>query len=260
MVDFLDRFFGGPLKYRGSGALNSNFFTGLPLDVVSQVGADGLGGLQHYFNHFIRWEGPLAEGAAAGWLLSGTTGTATITFTSIRSGEIVLTADATGSCNPTLQLGASGSNMPFIYSVGKRMWMAARFKLVTVATTEVFLGMGTADTSPCTTGTFPSDGIFFQKASTDTKMSFDVRKDGTSTSRASLTGTLVDATYTILGFNIDTSGNVHIFQDGTEISASMVAAGTANLPGSGDPMQFMIGILGASMTMTLDWVLAAQEV
>lgn len=260
MVDFLDRFFGGPLKYRGSGALNSNFFTGLPLEIVSQLGADGLGGLQHYFNHFTRWEGPVAEGAASGWLLSGTTGAATITFTSVRSGEIVLTADATGSCNPTLQLGAATTHMPFIYSVGKRLWGAARFKLVTVATTEVFFGFGTADTSPCVTGTFPSDGLFFNKASTDTKISFDARKDGTSTAKASIGATLADATYTTLGVYVDPTGNVHLFQDNAELTASMIAAGTANLPGSGDPMQFMIGILGASMTMTLDWVLAAQEV
>ena len=237
----------------------------LPSVVVDQIINDDsqflmTKGTTYYFNHMHRWEGPVAEGAAGGWLLSGTTGAATIVLGDVPAGTIVLTGDSTSGANPTLAIGAASTGANFLYAVGKRMWVFIRCKLVTVATTEVFIGLGTPDTSPCVTGTHPSDGLFFYKASTDTKMSFQARKDGTPTAKATITGTLVDDIYTVLGFYIDELGNIMPYQDGAALTAGYIAAGTANIPGSGDPMQPMIGILGASMTMTIDWVLFAQEI
>lgn len=258
-----------PLLVAGTGTPlgYSHPFANLPAEILVQLytipdgeSLAGLGGILHYFNHFLRWEGPLTEAAAGGWVLSGTTGAATITQPNTRNGDIVLTGDATGSCNPTLALGGAAAPANFIYSVGKRMWCFARLKLATVATTELFLGLGTPDTSPCVTGTFPSDGIFFDKASTATKADFHARKDGTSTEQLLVTGTLADATYTTLGFMVNALGHIIPYQDGEALSAGIIPAGTANIPAVGDPMQFMIGILGASMTCTIDWILLAQEI
>lgn len=259
MAEFRVRHFGGPLVYASSN--QNGPFEGLPLDLVGQIGYNGLGGTQQYFNHFLSWSGPLTEAASGGWILSGPTGTATIVPKDTRIGEIVLTNDATGSAVATLQLGTATQGQNYIYSVGKRIWMSCRLKLGTVASTEVFLGFGTADTSPCVTGTHPSDGIFFFKASTDTKISFQVRKDGAAVvaAKALIGTTLVDDTYTILSIYVDPTGNTHVFQDTTELAAGLVLAGAGNTLVAGDIMQFMIGILGASMTMTLDWVLVAQE-
>lgn len=251
----------GALLYRAADPLAvSNRFNDLPIEVVAQIGETGLTGVQYYFNHFLRWEGPTTEAAAGGWILSGPTGAATIALSDVRNGEITLTLDATGSAVATLQLGSATVGMNFIYSVGKKLWCFARLKWVTVATTEVFLGLGTADTSPCVTGTHPSDGIFFYKASTDTKISFQARKDGTGTAKASIGTTLVDDTYTILGFYVDALGNINPSQDQVDLSGSQIAAGTANIPGAADKMQFMVGILGASMTCSIDWLLVAQEI
>lgn len=242
-------------------------FEGLPAGLMSSIytlpdgeNLAGTGGMLYYFNHFLQWEGPLAEGAAGGWVLSGTTGAATVTQPNVRQGAIVLTGDATGSVNPTLALGGASAPANFIYAVGKRQWCFARLKLVTVATTELFFGIGTPDTSPCVTGTFPSDGIFFDKASTATKADFHARKDGTSTEKLLVTGTLVDDTYTTLGFIVTAEGHIIPFQDGVAIAAGIIVAGTANIPAVGDPMQFMLGILGASMTCTVDWLLLGQEI
>ena len=251
----------GPWFFRPESDLVGAPYEGLPIDLVGQIGPNGTTGIASYFNHFFRWEGPVAEGAAGGWTLSGTTGAATVVLSDAREGLITLTADGTGSCNPTLALGSATVGMNFLYAVGKRLWLSARVKLGTVATTEVFLGFGTADTSPCVTGTLPSDGIFFHKASTDTKISFQARQNGTGTDKAAIGATLVDATYTTLGLHVDALGNVHCYQDGAELTASMIAVGNANIPDAGaDTMQFMVGILGASMTMGIDWLLIAQEV
>src|SRR5215471_5439106 len=156
-------------------------FTGLPLGIIGQLGPNGLLGIQSYANHFLQWEGPLAEGSAGGWTLSGTTGVASIGISDARNGEIVLTADATASCNPTLALGSAIAGQNIRYVAGKQLWCAGRVKLGTVLTTELFFGFGTADTSPTVTGTYPADGLFFYKASTDPRLSFQARKDGTGT-------------------------------------------------------------------------------
>lgn len=230
-------------------------FVGLPLEFIERVGSDGLTGSWRYFNDFHDWIGPVAEGALAGWLLSGTTGAATVAMSAARHGEIVLTGDSTSGANPTLAHGgAAGATSNFLNVVGKRIWCFARLKLVTVATTELFFGVGTADTSPTVTGTFPSDGIFFDKASTATKADFHGRKDGTSTEKLLVTNTLVDDTYTVLGFQVNAHGDIIPYQDGVSLDSGIIPVGTANIPLAGDTMQFMLGILGASMTCTVDWL------
>lgn len=230
----------------------------VPLD--DSESPQGLGGINSYFNHFMQWEGPVAEGASGGWLLSGVTGTATVVLTNVRNGEIALTADATANCDPTLQLGAIATGASFGYVVGKRMWVFARLKMLTVASTEFFFGLGTPDTEPTVTNGFPSDGIFFHKASADTKLSFDARKDGVSTSKATISGTLVDATYTTIGFAVDVAGNIIPYQDGSGIAAGVVAVSTANIPSATvDVLQFMLGFRGASQVVTLDWLAIGQE-
>ena len=177
-----------PWRYRNqagdSGGVWHHPFSRLPLHIVDQILDEstphtGGKGIVHYFNHMQRWEGPVAEGAAGGWTLSGTTGAATVTYGNVPEGTIVLTADATASCNPTLQRGSASAGANFLYSVGKRMWCFARVKVGTVASTEMFFGLATPDTSPSTTGTFPSDGIFFGKAAAATVLDFHARKDGT---------------------------------------------------------------------------------
>jgi len=74
----------------------------LPIPVVDQIITEdtphlGTGGLVSYFNHFDEWTGPVVEGTAGGWMLTGTTGTATIVHSDTKVGAIVLTTDNTGS-------------------------------------------------------------------------------------------------------------------------------------------------------------------
>ncbi len=239
-------------------------FDGLPIMITDQILSPdnefvGNKGLVCEFDHFHRWAGPVAEGSAGGWLLSGTTGAATIVLGDTPNGTIILTGDATANVNPTLARGAASTGANFLYAVGKRMWFFVRFKVGTVGSTEMFMGLATPDTSPSTTGTFPSDGIFFEKAAAATVLDFHARKDGTSTEKTSTSGTLVDNTYTTIGFMVDELGNIMPYQNGEALTTKVIVAGTANIPTTGDILQPIIGILGASQTMTMDWVLFAQE-
>lgn len=252
---------------KDAGLAWENAYAGLPLDIIGQImtgdGDDPAGdaGIQYYFNHFHHWEGPLAEGAAAGWNLAGVTGTATIVHGDVRNGSIVLTADATGSCDPCLQLGGSATGACFRYSAGKQLWCMARLKLDDVDLAEFFFGLGTPDTQPTVTNTFPSDGIFFEKATTATDLDLHARQDGTSTEKTSVLGTaLADDTYVTIGFKVDTDGNIMPYRNGVARTGSVIAASDTNIPdASTDILQFMVAIMGASRTCTLDWLLVAQE-
>ena len=247
-----------------SGVFTPHPFAGLPAHLVSQVLTDpvlqvaGTGGVMGHFDHFVLWNGPTTEAASGGWNLTGTTGAATIAAGTGRTGEIVLTADATASASPTLR---PFTVLPFQYTVGKRWWFFARLKLGTVASTETFVGFGTSDADPTVTNTLPADGVFFEKATAATAFDFHARKDGTSTERTSATTTvLADATYTTLGFTVDTRGDIMPWQNGVPLTASAINVGTANIPSGSDPIVPHFAIMGASQTMTLDWILFAQEV
>lgn len=247
-----------------SGGVWKHAFDGLPIHIVDQLIDEtnqyaGTKGLVSYFNHFHDWTGPVAEGTAGGWTLTGTTGTATIVHSDNKVGALVLTTDNTASATFALQKGNATTGMNMAYTVGKRMWVFARLKFQTVASQEFFFGIATADTSPSTTGTFPSDGIFFEKAAAATVLDFHARKDGTSTEKTSATGTLVDDTYTVIGFQVDELGNIMPYQNGAALGSKIIAAGTANIPASTDPLQLMIAFIGQNLTITLDWLLCAQE-
>lgn len=249
-----------PTDLRDAAKAYPHPYSGLPGEIIGAIGPNGLGGINAYFNHFLNWEGPLVEGAGSGWTLSGVTGVATITQPNTRIGEIAITADATANADPTLQLGGAAAPANFIYSVGKRIWVAARLKIATVGSTELFFGLGTPDTEPSVTNTFPSDGIFFDKAAAATKLDFHARKDGTSTEKLLIGSTLTDGAYTVVGFFIDALGHIYPHQDGNIIGAGIIAAGAANIPGAADVMQFMVGFRGASQVVTLDWLIVAQDV
>lgn len=240
-------------------------FDGLPIWITDQILAPdnefvGNKGLVAEFNHYHHWVGPVAEGTAGGWTLSGTTGAATVVHSDTPVGAIVLTGDATSNVNPTLQRGNASTGANFLYQVGKRLWFFVRFKVGTVASTEMFFGLATPDTSPSTTGTLPADGIFFEKAAAATVLDFHARKNGTSTEKTSTSGTLVDDTYTTIGFMVDELGNIMPYQNGAALTSKVIPVSTANIPtAAGDILQPIIGILGASQTMTIDWTLWAQE-
>ena len=249
---------------RDVAAVSLHPFEGLPLPWMRELISDGndvLGnaGIVGYFNQFMQWEGPVAEGAAGGWTLSGATGAATVVYGDVPGGTIVLTSDSTSGANPTLQLGSGTTGANFLYTAGKQIWCFTRVKLLTVASMEFFFGLATPDTAPCTSDTFPSDGLFLTKASADTTLTLHARKDGTSTTKTVASGTLADGTYATIGFRVLPNGAIMPYANGTALTAKSIAAGSANIPTTGDILQFMTGFKGASMTATYDWMLVAAE-
>jgi hypothetical protein len=251
----------GPLLYRPDSDGVGAGFAGLPLDALSRIGNTGLLGIDVYFNHFHRWEGPVAEGAAGGWVLTDATGTSTIVYGDVREGTIVLTADATSGADTCLQLGDATTGKNFGYTVGKQMWCFARLQTSTVSTNwKFFMGFGTPTTVPGATA--PTNGIFLRNGTTVNKLDL-VAKEGSNSTAKTNQITLVAATYTVIGFYVDVSGNVHLYQDGSEITAALIAVGATGLAtltaDATKTLQFMIDKKLASATLTLDWLLIGQE-
>ena len=238
-------------------------FDGLPLEVVGQVGAEGITGIQYYFNHFYRWEGPTSEQAApgtGGWICSVVdTGAANAEVIDVLDSNTygVLRMVTNSADNDVVQLQLNGS--AFQYTSGKRLWCFARIRLQDANDGEVFFGLALeGDTNVFST--FPTDGIFFEKSETATDFDFHVRKNGSSTEDTTFSGqTLADSTWYEIGLVVDASGNVTPYFDGTAYTA--VASGATNIPDDEDLTLYMAVQTGAAATryIDFDWILVAQE-
>lgn len=237
-------------------------FHGIPLDILARIGYDGVSGYQVYFNHFNTWEGPVAEGTLAGWVLAGAAGAATITYvTNSVGGKIALTTEATANGDANLQL----TSMPLNYVVGKRMVVFARLALSDADDQLVAFGLATIDTDFF--NTLPTDGIFFTKAETDTDYTLQVRKDGTSTSVVNFSGqTLANATFHTIGFAVEVDGTITpYFSLDNEyfIAGTSVAASNANVPDAAADLMVPTVVCetgnGEADTVTLDWMMVVAE-
>jgi len=78
---------------------------------------------------------------------------------------------------------------------------------------ELFFGLAIeGSTNPI--GTLPTDGFFFEKAETATKMDFHARKDTVSTELASIdTAAMADDTFHRYGFRVNGDGSIDVFYD-----------------------------------------------
>lgn len=237
-------------------------FTGLPLDLVAQVGDDGLGGIQYYFNHFYTWEGPVnATSPVGGWLLTQTAGGAGDSALTVRDGVqfgvLRITTDAAD--NDRTQIQFKGSS--FKYVVGKRLWCLARIALQDANDGEFGFGL-IEESDTDMVNTFPTDGIFFEKTETATDLDFHARKDGASTEKTAYSGaTLADDTFFICGFTVDVLGNITPWYNGAPMTSKIINAGDANIVDD-EVLSLAIEIqTGAAATryVDLDWLLVAQE-
>lgn len=260
--------FRGPLRYRNTG----HPLDGAPLDAVGRLSSlakdntpDGVR-LAHYATDFDLWEGPVAKTAElagqGGWIVTTVDGGGDLA-------EVVDTRDSgtygilrlltNDADNDNVCLRQNGS--PWKYVSGKRLWFAIRCAPQTANDGELFFGLGLeADEDPF--NVFPTDGLFFEKAETATKMDFHARKAGASTERTSIdTSAMVDATMHEYAFQVDAQGNIHVYYDGTEVAAAAVAAGNANIPNVEDLSIYLAVQTGNAATryFDIDHLLIAQE-
>jgi hypothetical protein len=234
-----------------------HFLHSAPLPAVGKLG--WISGYRWEASDFVAYSGPNTAGEGGGWLLTETaagSGNAQRVDVddSAQGGWLKLLTD--DGDNDTEILERVGE--PWRYVAGKKLWFATRVKLSDANDGEAFFGLAIADTSPI--ASLPSDGLFFEKAETATKMDFHARKNGSSTELAAIDPTdLSDSVAREYALAVDSNGTVSVYVDG--VLAGTVAMGNTNLPDDEDlhvVFAFQTGA-AAAKSMSVDGYLVAVE-
>ena len=242
----------GALKFDKSG----HPFNGIPFAAIDQI----MHNYQWYFNHFLAWEGPVATtgSEAGGWTLTvvetGAGAGRVDVDDSTTNGVLKMLTDAADNDNLILQM----TGEPFKYQSGKDLWFFIKAQIADANVGESLFGLAITDTTPI--AGLPSDGLFFEKAGTSTGYDFHARKNGTSTERTSI-NTMSDAVDRILGFHVESNGDIKVYDGLTIETLSEVASvnnGNANLPDDED-VSIILAVQANSavaQSMSIDWVLS----
>jgi hypothetical protein len=155
----------------------------------------------------------------------------------------------------------------FKYVAGKRLWCFAKLSCDDIDDNEVFWGLAaTSATSVDTTAEFLAldDGLYFEKAETETAFSFHARQDDASTEVEGVSTLAGNGTMRVMGFTVEPSGLIRIY-DGASVSAltevGSIGASNANIPDDVELSLYFGSQAGdnAACVVLVDWVLVAQE-
>ena len=143
----------------------------------------------------------------------------------------------------------------FQVTVGKQMFFKFRLSLADVANSVVWFGLMNSGATPANA----TDGIYFNKADTESAFTANVRVNATTGAYASgAIGSILDATPTTLGFWYDGKHTVRFYQDDQLIQTVDI---TAYFPDTALVLGFSIndGTGGSGEVMLVDYVYCAQE-
>jgi hypothetical protein len=197
-----------------------------------------------------QWFDDFDSFVAANWTVTETQAGATQAITAGDGGLLALVNSAADDDLNAIQL----VQETYRWSSDKQFWLRARFKVSDATESDLIVGAYITDTSPL--ASLPSDGIFFHKADGSTSLTFQVRKDGTSSSitlGAMANDTFVEATAYWDG------RQWNAWLDTTPVGAPITS--TTNCP---DDEDIAIGMAvqngeAAAKTLTIDYVLVSKE-
>lgn len=184
---------------------------------------------------------------AGNWTVSET-GTGSRALTNGVGGLLLITNAAADNDRNFFQLAQEG----FKFQSGKRLWFEMRFQVNDATESDIIAGLQITDTTPLAV----TDGVYFIKADGAATVDFVVTKNSTPTT-ASAVATMADATNIVLGFYYDGVSAVTYYVNRVYTGSSVVT----NMPDD-EELTISFGIqngAAAAKTMTVDYVLAAQE-
>lgn len=187
---------------------------------------------------------------AGDWVVTETDAGATQALTAGDGGLLLITNTAADNDLVSLQKTPAA----YTFTVGKKAFFKARFKVSDATQTDIVMGLQVVDTTPLDV----TDGVYFLKADGSTDIAIICRKDATTGSTtASAIATLVSDTFIELGWYYDGVSKVTYSVDGTVTGALTV---TDYLPDTTTTISFAIqNGDGNARTMTVDYVAVLKE-
>lgn len=149
----------------------------------------------------------------------------------------------------------------FKFTSGKKMWFAARVKILDAGTdvtqSDVFVGLIITDT---TLEAGITDGVYFNKPDgTAGTIQFITTMNSSATTQAAV-GTFVHNTFIELGFYYDGGTSLEVWVDNVKVATLTVTLGTTLV--NDEELTVTFGIQngeGVSKVMAIDYHLAVQE-
>lgn len=196
-----------------------------------------------YYNDFDTY-------AAGDWVITETDSGATEALTAGDGGLLLITNTAGATDLAAMQKTPAA----FTFTVGKKSFFRARFKVSDATKSALVMGLQVVDTTPLDV----TDGIYFLKAAASTAVSIVCRKDAsTGSTSAAAIATMADDTFIELGWYYDGIGTVAYEVNGNVVGS---LAATAFLPDTTCTISFALQNGEAvAKTMTVDYVFAAKE-
>lgn len=214
-----------------------------------------------YWDDFMGYIGPTAEGTANNWKLTGTGSSVGGLVNDV--GLIRLGTDTAIPSQAQLEYQANGPGGGWRIRSNRITWFFSFFTLRQVATTGAFFGLGTPGTADVF-NTLPVNGYFFVKADTSLRWDFHVRAGGVST-------IITDPFGQDLANNAQVMGFYSFQRNFTPVSIRsihplvvnpLVLSNDPNNPGDQNPLVPIWGInrsASGDARMDIDWVYFAHQ-
>jgi hypothetical protein len=206
---------------------------------------------------YITWFDDFHDYDANQWLITTVeagAGDASEAVGNLDGGVLVITNDANDTDADYLQwsgVSSSAATETFKFTVGKKLWFKARWKISAVTDLAVVMGLQITDTAPIDV----TDGVFFSKADLSTTLNLLVEKNNTATTTA--VGTMVADTYVVTSFYYNGKNAIEVFLNDVKVGTSAVT----NLPDD-EELTISFGMLnGAAVAhvLSIDYIFVTEE-
>lgn len=200
---------------------------------------------------YVRYVNDFHVYTAGEWTVTETQAGATQAIVAGHGGILALVN--TGADNDVNQIQLTQET--FRFASGRKAWMRARFKIGDATQSDLIVGLAITDTSSL--ASLPSDGVFWYKNDGAAALTFEVRKDGTSSSQA--IATMVDDTYVVVGVYYDGKTTFTTFLNDVEVASPVTAI--TNMPDD-EELTVTIGVQAGDAnadTLSVDYIEVLME-
>jgi hypothetical protein len=202
---------------------------------------DGFAGAHNWYaDDYTLYTGPqgVSGTIAGGWKLTAVGLGTVLPTTNFRTGRLDIITTAAANDNTVLQQVGE----PWAYVVGKRMWALFYVEINTATTFQALFGLAVGTPAPF--AALPTDGLFFNKLTANSKYDFHARNTGVSTTVTGVDpANIADATPVFYGFTVSDGGRIDVWTGATFNQLAIVGSvliGDAHIPTVGLTLHYAV--------------------